>query len=374
MTGPPAMPRLREARFDDYPQIYDLESVFFPDSLPPAERRSLFDDNPLWPRLADTWPIGWVLEDETGRLVGSINHIPSAYVLDGQELLCGNGHCWVTLPEYRAYAVMLMDEFLSQEQPALILSAKVGIDATPVWQTYAQRMPVGDWSRAAYAITRYPGFARAALRRKGIPGAAVAAPAVAAALRVKDALTARAARSVPEGSPGVEVDEVAAFDARFDAFWAELVAQNPTTLLGVRDRAALQWHYGVSLRANRLTILTACRGEEIRAYCVLKQHDRPGGLRSMKLVDFQTLEPDTDLLAGMLPLALRRSADAGCVMLEHHGCGLPKMRSFDALAPYRAAKPAWSFYYLPVAPALAERLAEPQTWDPSEYDGESSYK
>ena len=156
--------------------------------------------------------------------------------------------------------------------------------------------------------------------------------------------------------------------------WAELVEQNPKTLLGVRDSAALRWHYRVPLQANRLAVLTATRGDRIRAYCVLKQHDRPGGLRSMKLVDFQTIEPDTDLLPGLLRLALRRAAAAGAVMLEHHGCGLPKMRSFDAFAPYRATKPAWSFYYVPLDPALAGRLAEPDTWDPSEYDGDSSYK
>ena len=50
------------------------------------------------------------------------------------------------------------------------------------------------------------------------------------------------------------------------------------------------------------------------------------------------------------------------------------MRGFDAVAPYRATKPAWSFYYAAVDPALGERLAEPGIWDPSEYDGDSSYK
>ena len=172
----------------------DLESVFFPDSLPPAQRRSLFLDNPLWPRLADTWPIGWVLEDATGRIVGSLNNIPSAYLLDGEEVLCANGHCWAVLPEYRGYATMLMDEYFGQEQPDVLVSAKVGSDATAVWSAYAQRVPVGDWSRAAYAITRYRAFARAALRRKQVPdaAAAVVAPAAAVALRLKDRLTGTA--------------------------------------------------------------------------------------------------------------------------------------------------------------------------------------
>ena len=371
-----SLPHLREARFDDHQQIYELESVFFPDSLPPAQRRSLFVDNPLWPRLADTWPIGWVFEDDAGRVVGSVTNVPSAYLLDGEERVCANGHCWAVLPEYRGYAAMLMDEYFAQEQPDLLLSAKVGADATALWGAYARRIPVGDWTRAAYVVTRPHGFARAALQRKGIPFPAVAAPPVALALRVKDALTAtaRRRRALPDAPRSVELAEAASFDARFDTFWAELVEQNPKTLLGVRDAATLRWHYGVPLRANRLTILTASRGAKIRAYCVLKQHDRPGALRSMKLVDFQTVEPDTDLLSSLLGLALRCSAEAGCVMLEHHGCGLPKMHSFDALAPYRAVKPAWSFYYLPVDPTLAPRLAEPGTWDPSEYDGDSSYK
>ena len=73
----------------------------------------------------------------------------------------------------------------------------------------------------------------------------------------------------------MEFGEAVSFDARFDAIWAELVEQNPKTLLGVRDSAALRWHYGVPLRAGRLAILTATRDDRIRAYCVLKQHDRP---------------------------------------------------------------------------------------------------
>ena len=51
---------------------------------------------------------------------------------------------------------MLMDEYFSQEQPDLLVSAKVGPDATAVWSAYAQRVPVGDWARPP---TRSPGTA-----------------------------------------------------------------------------------------------------------------------------------------------------------------------------------------------------------------------
>ena len=370
-SGPVRPPRLRAARFADYPQIHRVESTFFPDSLSDADRRRLFEDNPLWPGLAASWPVGWVLEDEDGRIVGSLNNIPSSYLIDGEERLCANGHCWAVLSEYRGYATMLMDEYFAQEQPDLFLSAKVGVDATPVWSVYAHRVPAGDWEKAAYAITRYHGFAHTALRIKRVPLAAVAAPPLALALRLKDALTRR---PFPDGPASVEFAEADSFDARFDAFWRELVVQNPGRLLGVRDSATLRWHYGVPMRGNRVWIATATRDSLLRAYCVLKLHLRPSGVRSMKLVDFQTVEPDVDLLPGLLTVALRRSAAEGCFVLEHHGCGLAKMRSFDELAPYRATKPRWSFYYCAADPKFEARLAEPDVWDPSEYDSDSSYK
>jgi hypothetical protein len=369
--GPLSTPRLREAGFADYPQIYRLESTFFSDSLPPDARRGLFEDNPLWPRLQDTWPIGWVLEDADGRIVGSVNNIPSSYQLDGNVRICGNGHCWAVLDQYRGYATMLMDEYFNQEHSDLLVSAKVGADATPVWSAYAQRVPIGDWGTAAYAITRYTGFARTALNIKRVPFAGALALPVAASLRLKDALTAKA---LPDGPRSVEYSEVGGFDARFDAFWRELVEQNPGMLLGARDTDSLRWHYAIPLRAKRLWILIATRNNVIRAYCVLKQHFRPTGVRSMKLVDYQTLDYDTDLLPGLLKLALRRSAAENCYVLEHHGCGLPKMHSFDRLANYRATKPSWSFYYYTDDPALDVRLADPAVWDPSEFDGDSSLK
>ena len=278
-----------------------------------------------------------MFEDDNGRIVGSVTNIPSAYRFAGAELLCGNGHCWAVLEPYRGYATLLMDEYFSQDGPDLLVSAKVGANAAPIWGAYARRVPVGDWATAAYAITRYRAFARAALIRKGVPLAGALAPPAAAALRLKDALTPKA---LPEDPRSFEFCELDGFDARFDAFWRELVAQNPDRLLGIRDAAALRWHYGVPLRAGRLWVVAALRNGLIRAYCVLKQHHRPPDVRSMKIVDFQTVEPDTDLLPGLVKPALRRAAAQDCAFLEHHGCGLPKCAGSRPSPPIGRSSPA----------------------------------
>lgn len=373
MAGPPAVstspPTLRVATFADYEEIHRLESLFFHNSLPPAERRSLFEDNPLWPRLERTWPVGWVLEDDNGQIVGVVSNIPSAYVFQGEQLLCANGHTWAVLEHYRGYAAVLMDEYFSQDVPDLFISAKVGVSATPVWSAYAERVPIGDWSTAACAITGYRDFARAGLDRRGVPFAGSLALPVAAALRAKDALSPK---RLPDGPPSYEFCELDGFDLRFDDFWCDLVGQNPHRLMGVRDAATLRWHYGIPYRQGRLWVLAAVRNSMIRAYCVLKYHRHPG-VNSMKIVDFQSVEPDIDLLPDLLKLALRRSSAENCAFLEQYGVGLPKMRWFEYIAPYRTAKPAWSFYYAADDRALAERLADPAVWDPSEYDGDASY-
>ena len=266
---------------------------------------------------------------------------------------------------------MLMDKYFNQDGAQLFISSKVGVDATPIWTAYATRVPTGDWEEAAYIITQYRGFARKALELKRIPLAGALATPVAAALRLKDVM---ASQALPAVASSAEFAETSDFDSRFDAFWQELLRQNPNKLLAVRDRQALRWHFAIPNRAKRLWIFTASRNNLLRAYCVLKQHNRPPGVRSVKLVDYQTLDCGEDLLPGLLRVALQRCAAEGNYVLEHHGCGLKKMRVFDEVALYRARKPAWSFYYRTTDAALGTEPGTQRSGTLLKFDGDASYK
>ena len=185
---------------------------------------------------------------------------------------------------------------------------------------------------------------------------------------MKDALTAK---SFPRSS--IEVTMATSFDARFDAFWSKLVEQNADKLLGFRDRQTLTWHFAGPLRDKQVWILTIERGGLLRAYCVLKRQDHPpSGLVRMRLVDYQSLEPEADLLSPMIECALHRCAAEGVYSLEHVGGDLPKMRAFDSIAPYRRKLPAWPYYYMAADAKLNEQLRDPSAWDPSTFDGDAS--
>ena len=83
--------RLRRAQFQDYPYISRLTSQYFHRQLPDTVWKRLYTDNPLWSRVGGRCPIGWVLENGDGEVVGSFLNIPSQYYLDGVELICASG-------------------------------------------------------------------------------------------------------------------------------------------------------------------------------------------------------------------------------------------------------------------------------------------
>jgi hypothetical protein len=359
------------ARFEDYPRIAQLEAAHGMETQPEADWRHLWLDNPLWPRLGERWPIGWVLEDAGGQLVGSVVNVPSLYRFKGRELICGNGRAWVARPEYRSFALLLMDEYFTQEGADLFVNNTVAEVAEQLHSTLSERIPLGDWETIAYWVTGYLGFGKKALEKMHVPLSGVLAPPVAAGLWLKDALTSK---RLPSAPASVTIAAAEGFDARFDGFWEELLRLHPEKLLAARDSKTLAWHYAIPMRRGRLWILTASRGGLLRAWCVLKRWDLREGVKRMRLIDYQTLEPDADLLPGLLGAALSRSRAEGLYVLEHLGCGLPKMRTFDAFAPYRRRLPNWPFFGHAVDPALNAELRKPEVWDPSGYDGDASFE
>jgi hypothetical protein len=366
-----APPQLRPMRFEDYEQVHALESSQFLEHQPFSDWQGFWRDNPLWPRLADRWPLGWVLEAPGGKLVGTMSNVPSLYKFRGQDLICANGRAWFVLPEYRGFALWPMDEYFRQPGVDLYINTTVGPLAVPAVSSYAERIPGGDWETAAYFATSYTDLARRGLEKSHLPQTSFLALPLAAGLWLKDAIFVP---TLPGPPPGVEVACVKEFDAHFDTFWTELLARNPDKLLGVRDRAALSWHYARPIRRDRLRVFTASRNGLLRAFCVVKRQDFGDGLKRLRLVDFQTIEPDIDLLPGLLRAALRRGAEEGFAVLEHLGTGVPRMATFDRHAPYRRKMPSWPFYWQAAETALRLELRSPAVWDASTYDGDASYE
>jgi hypothetical protein len=370
MGHPSALPNLRVARYEDYPHIQRLESSHGLLTLSEQDWRSIWQDHPLCARLKSDWPIGWVLEDVSGSIVGAMANIPSRYALGGEELLAATGRGWVVAEQFRGYALWIMDEYFNQEGVDLFINTTVNSMAVDPFTAFgSQRVPLGDWNHAAYWITHHSGFARAALTIKHVPAPGLLGAPIGVALRMKDAFTAK----YPDpSSPALAIEYADRFDNRFDNFWEELKGQKPDTLLNVRDRSTLSWHFAGPMRSKQLWILTATRGGLLRAYAIFKRQDHPpSGLVRTRLVDYQCLDNE-DALPAFVNAALRRCSAEKIHTLEHVGCALPKMRAFDQLAPYRRELPAWPYYWKAASTTIHQHLLDQNRWDPSSFDGDAS--
>jgi hypothetical protein len=363
-----ARPQLRPARFDDYEQIARLEAALTPEASSPDDWRMLWHGSPLWPHLGKRWPIGWVLETEDREIVGCIGNIPLLYHLRGEHLMAASGRGWVVAPEYRGYALWLLDERFNQACVDLFIDTTIGPAASSAFNEFSNRIPVGDWETISYFITSYSAFATRAMRKLNLPLARVLAPSAGAALRLKDVILGR---GFPKTHSAYTIESTDRFDSRFDAFWDELLRQNPDKLLAARDGATLSWHYSVPMRRGRLWILTASQNRQLRAYCIFKRHGATADVRRMRLVDYQTIDRDVDLLPDFLTVALRKCVAEDVCVLDKPGIGVGRTHAFDTLAPYRR-KQTWPYFYRAIDGGLAVELRQPKFWDPGEYDGDAS--
>lgn len=360
-----APPDLRLAGFDDYEEIARLGSAHF-EVAAFDDWRGFWLNNPVWQRVGTDWPIGWVLQIASGEIVGVLLNVPSLYTFRGRDLMCGFGRYWAVAEAYRGYALWLIDEYFNQPGVDLFVNNDPAPITAPIHERLEHRVPLGEWDAASYWVIGYVGFAQARLRRLKVPLPGLLAYAAGGALWLRDTIRSKRLPEIPQS---VSIESTERFDSRFDAFWDELVRQNPEKLLADRSSRTLSWHFDIPMRRGQLWIFTASRNGKLRAYCVLNCKENG---RHVRLIDYQTIEPEVDLLPGLLRAALQRCAEEGVHLLENFGRGVPKMLVLDDCAPYHKKVSSWRFFYRAVDPVLDSELRAARFWDPSAYDGDAS--
>ncbi len=333
------------------------------------EWSQLWKGNPLYHELQADWEIGWVIEDQWGRIVGSLGNVPLPYRFGGKRIIAASGRALVVEPEHRAAAPLLLDMWIRQPGVDLLLNTTVSPEAMPVFAQFEfPRVPVGAWDHAAFWITTPCAFFERILHAK-LPALAKALSyPLGAANLVRDRLTARNWRK-----SSICVAACVRFDERFDAFWEELENRQSQLLIGVRTSTVLNWHFRRALLGGRLWIATIAEGTRLAAYAIFERKDNPRfGLSRMRLVDFQSLESDSGHLLAVLAWAFEKCRQESIHMLEIVGRWLRKEEPAGVAAPYRRRLANWMYFYRANGGELADRLRDPGSWNPSLYDGDAS--
>ena len=364
------VPKIREVAFNDYDQIAALQIAYKRPIKPYEEWEHLWTNNPAYRPFGNAWPKGWVVQRQDSKIVGYLGNIPLFYEFGGQRLLTAAAHAWVVDIHYRPYSLALLDLYFSQKRVELFLNATVGPAGHDSFNEFhSPRVPVGDWGRSVFSITNCQGFSAAWLAKKAVPMKKPLSYGLGGALAITQALSFR---SLPGNSRGETFHLSKNIDARFDVFWECLRKKNPHLLLAVRSREVLEWHFRYPLRSDQVWILTAGT-DPIIAYAIFLRYDNPAAsLTRMRLIDYQALDGTTALLAPMLSWAREKCRRENIHMLESIGFRPEKMNVINKLSPYERKLPCWMYFYKTPDKKLAEKLTDPNVWDPSQFDSDAS--
>jgi hypothetical protein len=362
--------RIREASFADYCQIAAVETRNGLTAKSAAEWEHIWVNNPAFQSLDGNWPIGWVLEDQDGRVVGSFGNIPLLFELKGRRLLGTSGRAWAVDLRYRGYSILLLDYFLNQKL-ALFFNTTANREASAAFSAFqAVRVPVGKWDESIFWITEHRGFVESLFRVKSAPLAALAAYPASKIWSLFDTVRGQGFR---REQSSLDFAFCSDFDGRFDVFWRELQNATPR-LLSLRTSEVLKWHFRYAIDRKDLLILTAEDRRGLQAYAIFGRQDNSKiGLRRVVLFDFQCIAAaGAKIFLVMLKDALRRCVEDGVHMLEVTGLRPDYAAAAERLSPHRRKLSSWRYLYKTNDEELARVLRDPALWDPTCYDGDAS--
>jgi hypothetical protein len=358
-------PELRVATFADFAQIADLAGRH---DLPPGpfeSWRRLWLENPAY---FPSTPIGWVLQNRA-EIVGFLGNIPLHYELDGQLVRTVSPRAWVVEESYRGYTLLLGDALVRQPNVDLILSSP-GRGSPAMAAMGSKPIPQRLQSRSSFWITDPVGFSRAYVTsrklRRALPS--IFPHLMAAVLSVRNAW--RGGRIAPASQRAELCSE---FDARFDRFWQELRRQRRDVLLGRRDRAALDWHFGPALQQGKAILAVCDHDGHLSAYGIFLCADNPAvGLRRMLLVDAQQLHGSRSEFPAILAAALAECRRRKVHMVEVPASRLEETEIVREMAPHRRRVPPVATCFYKTSGRLETELREERRWDITAFDGDRS--
>jgi len=368
---------LRAASVDDAPAITDFLAnlgLVMPDGPDAVVRhwRGLWVDNPAIAHHADDVALGWVLEDD-GDIKGFFGNIPQVSWLDEKPVLISSARAWAVDPGYRTETPRLCEAFFGQSNVDVVLISSANPPAGKRCLAFGgAKMPQPDYGDILYWVVDAPGFLKAAFRKKG--RGAFSAGLLGLLGSVPLDFSMRIAGRRPYGAlNNVRPVGIGAIDAAFDALWARRKKQLDGVMLASRDAETLRWYFSLGAASDDVRFLRYDDGDTLKGYAVLVREDAPQiGLRRMKIADIFIDDDDPKVLQALLAGAYEYATAKRCHVLEL--VGLPAGLRAEVLKTKPMSRPmaTFPFFYKATSGATADRLAEPESWYVTAYDGDTS--
>jgi hypothetical protein len=356
------MIRVRTASLDDLDAVRAVSVRNGLSGFDCEERRRWWLSHPFQKEF-DGVPIGWVLENSDGKIVGTFSNVHMMYEIDGQRFKCGIAGSWGVDAEYRSASLLLAASFFSQKGVDICFNgsaSSVSSRLMPVMR--AKKFEAADYDVSYLWITGHQSFAEAVLRKKNVPGAEVVSRAAGLVLSAADRWTVKCR------SHNCSVKELGGFGEEFDYLWKTL-SRKGRCFRGVRSAAALEWRFGEGLRTKHAIVLGATKNGKLSGYVVLCEKSREHlKLKEFVIKDLQVVDDSPELILDLLSAAIEVTRERGLDALEFQGWNAAKRKAALALRPRAYRYPVWPLYYTAINPELISTLACAEALDCSPFD------
>jgi hypothetical protein len=376
MTGP-EKGTLRAATIDDAPAITAFLAALglvMPDGPDAVIRhwQGLWADNPALTHHADDVALGWVLEDN-GAIKGFFGNIPQVSWQGDTPVLISSARAWAVDPAYRTETPRLCEAFFGQNNVDVVLISSANPPAGKRCLAFGgSKMPQPGYADILYWVVDAPGFLKAAFRKKGRGNFSAWLLGLLGSVPLD--FTMRIAGRRPYGAlDNITPVGLAGIDAAFDDLWARRRKQLPDVMLASRDSETLKWYFSLGAASEDVRFLRFDDEKTLKGYAVLVREDAPGiGLRRMKIADVFIDGDDPKVLQALLAGAYEYAMSRRCHVLELIGLPAGLRAGVMKTKPMSRPMATFPFFYKAMNEEMAARLADPDAWYVTAYDGDTS--
>ncbi len=295
------------------------------------------------------------------------------YRLKDQVLLAAVASSWGVEKPFRTHTNELAKQYFSQKTVDLLLGTTTGYSVGRIFARFDMApMPQRQYDEVLFWVLDPAEFLRAALRKGHAhpslaeAGALVAAPALAAAIRLQR-------RHVSRRVAGLDPELISldAIDDEFDDLWRRKASEG--RLYAYREAADLRWHFARHAGAGTLTVLRCRRAGLLDGYLVMVR-EKVGtvGLNRAKIIDLFVAADDPTVIDALLSAAANVAREQNCHVLEAVGFPESIRAQLKNYRPFTRRFANFPVHFKAQSSALHAALQSEQAWYPTLYDGDSS--
>tara|TARA_B100000029_G_scaffold515285_1_gene621533 strand:- start:469 stop:1566 length:1098 start_codon:yes stop_codon:yes gene_type:complete len=362
--------KIREIQIEDYIQIQELHRKYNLNILDKDEWIKFWKNNPCLLNSDIPAPIGWVLENEQKRIVGSLSNILKEYYYNNKKFFVACSHAWIVEDKFRLEAFALLKNFFSQKNIDVFMVTTANESTAKIWLRHdAKKMPVSTYQNSMFFVLDLEKLICSFLKVKKIYLGKIINKFIFYLSYVFLYKKINFWKSVNQPK-NVIINTI--IDNEFDVFWEDYKSEFKYKFLQSRSASWIRWHIQQKIEQNKAWINTVTENKKILGYAICLERNNPKiGLKRIVIIDLVSLQDNTEVYLSLIKGCVNESKKRGYHMIEAIGFKNSKNRIFSQFKTFNRKFPIFPFYYKIGKIVDKNFLNVEDAWDPSLIDGDS---